>query len=350
MSSEWSGIDSEDFSSYDFIFIANINDIQHDTVNKLKHFVQQGGGLFFFAGEKVNSEVYNASLGELLPLTLKKTVTSDRSENGWTIAPVTGDNPVAKSAKKLNAELMDTARFVRVIDSEPKEGSTVVLSLNKNDMPLLAEKPMGAGKVFFFTSTADIKWTGFPLHPLYLMMVDQIVTNITSDPSSLQFSVGQPAFVRAHKLQAGTSLELENPTGVKSEVKVIAPDNKPAICTFNGEVPGIYNLADKDINIGSIAVNVDASESNVKSIDEKSLTTNLSKVSAEVISGSDNLSAIVKDSRMGVELTKILLYLGIFFFLLQSFLAMLFSKKSSKKEHDISGTLLKSNVAAARRS
>ncbi len=285
-----------DIKDYDLVIMANVERVEKDMADTLASFVKRGGGLVFFAGERVDSESYNKKLGSaganLLPGQLVK-VTSfdDESENSdenedessWTLGTTRSNHVLARLVAMIPEEGRSEARFQRVMEIVPDSNATTILSLSGPNLPLALEKRMGLGSVLLFATTADRAWSNLVIQPLFPMLMQQMVTNLTNRPGT------------------------------------------------------------------SAAQNVDSAEADVKVTEN--LEEALGSVQAKVIATtSDNIAGIVNESRRGMEISRTLLMLALLLFILQGFLAKLFtSRMTSKGESDLQESLRKHTVIAARR-
>ncbi|MEM7393950.1 MAG: hypothetical protein AAF492_16550 [Verrucomicrobiota bacterium] len=100
----------------------------------------------------------------------------------------------------------------------------------------------------------------------------------------------------------------------------------------------------------SIAVNIDPIEANVKVLDPSVLIQKLGSLDVRVIGQNDALAAVVKENRLGRELSRLLLILAALLFLFQCWLARYFTRRMRVgEETDVSESMRKQTLAAARR-
>lgn len=346
-------LDDERLSDFDLVILAGVDDVAPEMVERLHAFVSNGGGLILFAGDKVEPTHYNARFGvddaSLLPGALGERLTIGDGEDAWPLRAGRTDHRLAGVVMSVSQELLDDARFGTVMGINPSRDSQTILKVAKNDAPLLVEKRIGDGTVLFFASSADRSWSDFAVHPLFTMVVQQAVTQLTSQPDARQVEVGNEANLWAPGRLAGSSVKVHGPRDVVSERKITLLNQKP-VCSWLAETPGVYSMAAEGSLPGaSIAVNVNAGESNARIIDSAVLNSNLSPLGASVVTDQSSLSTIIENSRNGRELTTILIVVGIAVFLLQSLLARYFTNRQSKEQNDVGESLQLARVAAARR-
>ncbi|MDP6525991.1 MAG: BatA domain-containing protein [Kiritimatiellia bacterium] len=351
----WQDLPAEDFSQYDVIALANVPSFDEEMGKRLVRFVSRGGGLIVFTGDLVDPEAYNTSLqheGELLlPGELHKAVKSSAggADATWSLGPVRSDHVLARLAKALPQEELDTARFIQSTKVEVGEGGVTILSLTGQDTPLLLEKKTGQGTVLLCTTTADREWSNLAIHPLFPMMMQQAVTYLTSRPGDRQFLVGDPAHIVIDGAEAGTSAVLLDPKGRESSVKLLAREGTVPACPVETEIAGIFEAVVIDKEPSPIAVNIDPMEADVRVLDGAVIERELGGIDVHVVAQGDSLASIVKENRIGRELSRMLLIMAVILFLAQSWLARFFTRRMRTGETDVTESMRKKNVAAARK-
>jgi hypothetical protein len=297
--SDWEELDASTFEEYDLIFLANVEELDlNATALPLKSFVQKGGGLVVFGGDRLDLKKYNENLHgskvNLLPGELVKFSAFDEkaekeeeagAETSWVLAEPISSHILAGLAESIPQEARDTLRFSKTIQVLPDANSTVILSLAGSDSPLVLEKQVDLGSVIFFATTADRDWSNLVVHPLFPMLMQQTITHLTNRST------------------------------------------------------------------GMVKGNLSASESDLSQISAESLEEALASMDAIVIPPeTSNLSGIVKDTRKGTEISRALLILALLIFILQGFLAMTFTKRmTATGDSDLQQSLRKHTVVAARR-
>ena len=347
--------DEKNLDVFDVILLANVADVAPEMADRLKGFVRRGGGLIFFLGDRVDPEVYNERFGSgeggLLPGRLIKIVSAPEGSAGSELAAVKSSHSVAAVIKATSDQVINEARFGSIIQVEPAAGSETILSLAQPAVPLvLSHRVEDGGSVMLFTTSADRSWSNLPTHGFFTMLLQQAVTSLTSDPNARQFNAGEQVELLVTGRQVGDQVKLSAPGGQAIETTVALSGEKP-VCAIEAKGAGFYEApGDANIDTTAVAVNVDASESDVRVIDAGALSSQLDPLGARVVADSAALASAIDSSRNGRELAKFLLLLGVAIFLLQSFLAKYFTNRMSREESDVSATLQMSRVAAARRS
>ena len=248
---------------------------------------------------------------------------------------------------RLSGEVLQSARVEKVLRAEPVAGSETILTVAEIDAPLLLSRDIGAGSVLLFTSS----WNELALHPLYTMLLQQAVTNLTSRPGGLQLTVGEHSDLAVPGREVGESVVLSDPAGKAIDIRLSGATGE-ALAGFDPVGVGVYSIASAGVEKPALAVaaNVDAAESSVRVVDSGILSSTLDPLGVRVVEAGSDLTRAIEDGRRGRELAHWLLWIGIAIFILQSVLAKHFTNKMDREDTaDLSSTLQLSRVAAARR-
>ena len=365
---DWQDVAAENFADYTVIALANVPAVEEDTAGRLSRFVNRGGGLLVFAGDRIDVEAYNTRLRHngsgLLPGKLLEAVSADiapgnnsgsaataddDSQQNWRLGQIHSNHTLAAVARTVPEQQLATAHFNRIMKVRPDGDAVAILSLSDQTLPLLLEKRIGRGSVLMITTTADRQWSNFAIHPLYPMLLQQAVTHLTSRPGEKEFAVGDPGYVTVTGQKADARVTLRTPEGDDRSIRLSMLDTGEVICPIETDLPGIYDVVPSEEATSSMAVNVNPIEADVKVIDPTALAGKLGSVSAEVIADDANLTDIIKESREGMEISRTLLILAMLVFLLQGYLAKRFTRRMGGSETDVMQMVHRQTVVAARK-
>lgn len=338
----------EQLGEYDVILLANAPDVSTEAAGRIKKFVQRGGGLIIFAGDRVDAAQYNERFGKgadgLLPATIGKVVSS---ETGWSIGPVKSEHLLGAVVSRLPEKMRTDASISKIVAAEPATGSETILSLDSG-APLLLSRSVGSGTVLLFTTSADLTWNELPRFPVYTMLMQQAVTNLTSRPDGTLFTVGEDVAIPVEGRQIGENVNLTRPGGEASPL-AITQNGDQTVAKVDFDKLGVYQIpADGTKPAVVVAANVDARESDVRVLDAGAIEKVLGPIGVKVVD--KDLSSVIEKNRSGREISHQLLWIALAVFLLQSILARYFTNKISRDDvPDLTAALQKSRVAAARR-
>jgi hypothetical protein len=265
-------VGAADLAKFPLVVLANVERLSDSSVEKLEKYVDEGGKLLVFLGDKVNPAFYNSTLagpsrlhGGLLPAT----ISGQREEKVGFIGAMNYEHRAlaAFQEPKLGTLLGPSLTFKALKVETPPQA---VLMKSSTGAPLLCEKAFGAGKVLLFTSTCDRDWSDFPIRPAFLLWSRFVAEYLTQTPLSLQsgYSTGDVIRLTPPADEKG-NLWVRKPDGAK----VVAPkaSDGGGAFEFNDTLePGVYTVlrSDQETRVGMFAVNLETYESDLTYLDE----------------------------------------------------------------------------------
>jgi hypothetical protein len=171
-----------DTKPYEALFLLNV---ARPHIFKLIPVLESGRSVFIFLGDRVIPEEYNSF--PLSPWRMREMQETDSLR----IAEIDSSRPILKSISEAGAESLRAASFRRYFKVE---GGTKNLLTLKNKDPLMIEAELGKGKVFLFTSTADLDWNDLPLKAAFLPFIQGMLkeaVGLTDGSSSKGIRIGE---------------------------------------------------------------------------------------------------------------------------------------------------------------
>ncbi len=262
-----SEVASSELKSYPLVVLANVAELSESAVEKLEDYVDGGGKLLVFLGDRVVPDSYNRLLaganrrqGGLLPATIRGVAPKAAGH----IASIQYEHRAlaAFQEPKLGSLLGPGLTFEALeLDAPPQS----VLMKSSNGLPLLCEKSFGKGQVLLFASTCDRDWSDFPIRPGFLVWSRSLAEYLTQSALSLQ---------TGHR--TGDIVRLATPPDDKGVLMVKKPDGTRALAMRASDgsgdfewadtvEPGVYTVlrSDQQTQIGLFAVNLDSYESDL---------------------------------------------------------------------------------------
>ncbi|MEQ9619642.1 MAG: BatA domain-containing protein [Deltaproteobacteria bacterium] len=244
---------NEDLSNYDLIFLANVGDITPRNSEDLESFIESGGTLVIFLGERIRSSSYNTLLKNILPGELLAV-----KDGEFRISPLSAGMFADNIKDKTNQ-----VRVNRYVGTIPSPGSDVIFSISAEE-PFLISKDLGRGSVFLFTSTADASWNNFPITPVFLPVVKKFMDfSGHSNSERRNYIIGETVAIDISPGEGAA--EIINASGDKFEV---GADNPLFAKTY---IPGIYTVTEGGKTSYKFSVNIDPAESNLARITAKEI-------------------------------------------------------------------------------
>ncbi len=328
----WLDLGAERFEEVDVVILANVPDPGETAARRLRDFVERGGGLIVFAGDKLDPAQLNARLGAgaapLLPARVDGFAGDARDRStGWQVGITAAEHPVGQAAALLPADAVEAIRIYRHARLALLPGARMLLSVAESGQPLLAEKQTGTGRVLFFAVPADRDWANLVAHPLYPLLLHTAVAYLTRRDSDRGVTTGDPLVLTLPADSGPGPLALTLPDGARVHVQVSEQAGVKRLEFRYPELPGFYRVEPQPGQGISAAVNVPASESDPAGLDPAALRNALGDLPVTIVGDARNLDQAVRESRVGRELWKALLGLGLALLLTESALAHWFSRR-----------------------
>ena len=185
----------ESLESYHAVVLANVADIPLAFADRLAAYVAAGGGLVIFPGANLRPESYNALLyGKHALLPVSFTPGEGPGSAPRTVVPAE-TNPLG-----LDRDILAGANFQQSVGLEPGDLDHRLVLRYSDGSPALVESEFGLGKVFVFSSTADLAWNDLAIRPAFVPFVNRLLGGIVQNRGrSLNIEAGQ---ILRHRLDA----------------------------------------------------------------------------------------------------------------------------------------------------
>lgn len=320
----------EDFGC---VVLANLPQVSDVEAERLRRYVEAGGGLIVFVGDRTDPASYNAALcpaGEepLLPALLGERV--DAPEGGFRIRSLARQHPAfAGLAEQLDIAPARVSSFLSVTPHEGRDAATVLAELD--DGPLILERKAGAGIVLLVTSSADLDWNNLAARGLFLPLIHQMVYYAArSARASESLLVGSPYVLDLPPSDEPAEVAIHGPRAAGEEGEPAPPDvvtstsadgARKAVFTGTWR-PGLYRAvwqSEGGEQVRHFAVNVDARESDSARIEPEEAARMLAGAACRVVLDPDALASIVRREREGLPLWDYLFALALAFAVAESF-------------------------------
>jgi hypothetical protein len=321
-------LDEHPLDEFEAIYLCNIDRLTLDSVSKLTKYVEAGGGVAFFMGDRSRADFLNQLYAD-----------------GAGIFPVPVEAPVPllvdQSQKSPDMEITDhpifhifagqNNPFVKMVNIEqyfavkkgwkPAEGSaTSVIASVRNGAPLAIDKKFGEGRIVAFLTTAAPHWNNWARdNPSFVVTMleleDYLSAGRQSDPSKeVSAPLAVPVDTQKYQEQVEFLLPVEG-TADKVVIKAQPQEKGPALAMLpDTNIAGIYEVQltanDGTQEVKAVAYNVDAAEGDLKTISREQLASELK----DVVFDFRNVSQLAFDSKdaQGTNLSEPLLYALIF--------------------------------------
>lgn len=195
---------------YRTIYLCNIDRLDDAALEALEKYVQQGGGLAFFVGERTRAEFCNQRLY--------------RDGKGWLPLPLVGSTPLVVDRLERSPDVTVTNHpLFRIFAGErntfltsviieryfktqrdwspPAQSSVRVLARLRNGDPLIVEQTYGKGRVVAVLTTAAPQWNNWGRNPSFVVLALELQAYLGTPPEPEELLVGAPLVLAG--LEAG---------------------------------------------------------------------------------------------------------------------------------------------------
>lgn len=268
---------AQDLSGAD-VLVLNDTRLDGASAERLRRFVEAGGGLLVVLGQEAS---WPRSAADLLPGSLGGV--QDRVEGeGGRLGFLDHDSPVFDVFSEPRSGDFTTARFFRARAFQPSD-SARVLARYDDGSPALVEGRMGTGDVLVWTSTLDQFWNDLALQPVFLPFVHRMVEHLSGRSQVTPWRIaGQVVDLADPKALESAGLASPRAAGLTLGVVPIALSPSGAQVPLSLEGPryltlenrGFYTVRPPGVEPERpffIAVNVDLAESNLDRLDPAEL-------------------------------------------------------------------------------
>jgi Aerotolerance regulator N-terminal len=316
----------------DVVLLLNATAPGRPFADKLRAFVERGGGLFIALGDHVDPDAYNDALARLLPrpLHLLKTAAEPGAPNAEQQAARFGaidwSHPLFRVFTAADREGLQATSAYRYALLRPDSGagSSAIASFD-DGAPALVESRLGAGRVLLCTTSASMAWTDWPIRVSFLPVLQQAVTWLGGALEEKGSAPAQVGDERALVPAAGSAIAaVLGPDGKELPLRrekgpprgAADPAGRPPETTLVAvDSPGIYRVlvasqgdkVPREDPALTFAARLDPKESDLRRVDEAELKARLGGA------GSAQVAASARDAQgpRGTPLWSGLLLLGV---------------------------------------
>ena len=180
------GLTSESLSRTRVVILDDVA-VADQTAARLQTFLAGGGGVLMAIGPRAS---WTPTRGDWLPVAVTATVDRTRGTPAK-LSAIDFGHAVFEPFRAPRSGDFASARFYSYRAVTPTAGSTIVARFDAGE-PALVERPVGRGRVAAWMSTLDLAWNDFPLKPVYLPFVHQMVRRLANyNEPPLWLTVGQ---------------------------------------------------------------------------------------------------------------------------------------------------------------
>lgn len=317
------------------VVLANVVRLNSEQLELLSNFVQNGGALLVSAGNQLDlawyREKFFADGKGLLPLPFHAPQgVVNGTEGVRRIVSQRFDHPALTFFNdRANGDL-STAEIQTwcPLDERTAPGDQrLVLARLDNGEPLLVEHPFGTGVVVQFATSCDADWTNFPLRPVFVPFMQQLVTTLAariSPPRNIL--TGTPAVALLDATEEEVSISVQTPDGSLRSLKTTPQGNRQLARFDETQRPGVYVMSTPAESVIHFAAEASRDESDLTILNADQLNRLADDMGASIISSAQSYLEQDRLRRHGREIWQFALAAVLCFLFLELVLQQRFAQ------------------------
>lgn len=319
--------------SSEVMVVSNYPQFSAKEIESMRNFLNNGGGILFFMGDKMNLQRHNQQFFQpVAGITLGEVIKSKQPpESGFSIRNVDYGHPLFEDIFERGKKEFTSPQIFKGIEFLGRDFISI-MNLS-NGFPFMVEKEVGKGKIICVSTSLQPSWSNFNFSTIFAPLMIRSIEYLSKQD-----------MVQPEKNTVGEKICLQiKPESIQGEFYVQDPGGKRTIVVpklkkdniflelESASNPGIYRFFHNSTPLGLRAVNVDKRESDFKQITQEEIKKVFPSSEVHIIHNIDKLEQAVSKSRFGRELWKEMILLALILLVVEMFLAKSKSNKKSKK-------------------
>jgi hypothetical protein len=309
---EEGGLSNEALAGIDILVLSNVVRLAPMEIDAVSGFVEGGGSVVLFLGNRVDTGAYNRNL---LPVLGDAAIENVYGGEGgyYAIDRFEREHPVFAKFKSDENPFQDI-RFYRFMKVNPGSGSVIARFTDGSPAATQLDD-----RVVVFAFPADDSWTDFPLAAQFLPFIHEVNLFLSSSMGfGENYTVGEEVVVRVARHEGEAALE--GPSGTSLVFPQLVGHGQgyridpPAL-------PGVYFLKSADDTLSVFAVNVETAESDLSKLDEGDMDAEIAGMDIRRIRGAEDLGESISVLRRGRELSHTFIWLALALLLAETVIA-----------------------------
>ncbi|MBU1651125.1 VWA domain-containing protein, partial [bacterium] len=324
--------DVQQLSMFDVIIFNDPPTFTSAQRNRLKHFMEMGGGVMLLPGDIMDAAQINRSLLEDIkaPLWGEKTTAKPGQTAFRTWKEADFNDVIFKGIFREGGKPVYPKFYQTVALTQSPE---TIISFD-NGAPFLAAKKIGEGQLFLCSSSPDPGWSDWSNRGIFAPLLHRIVLLLAGQGNGKCFALeAGDDFILDAKPEMGSAVELSQQSGTSVKLPLLTLGRQAVFQQKAMNPVGAYTVASDQLD-ALCAVNMPESEADLKRIDIEAQFLDWFEVGA-IICQPDEILTKVQHSRYGRELWKTALLFGVLLLIGESALGRAWSKESGRPETTI---------------
>ena len=330
---------NETLDGFPVIFLCNAMPMAGPALANVEEYARRGGVVAIFPGDRASVADYAAWAS--LPAKVEKIVDiTDKAERQGLVLLEPLDALFA--GLRLPPGISPSATIHRRIGFGALQAESKNLIGASAEIPFLASRKFGEGRVLMFAVSADRQWSDLPLSPFFLPIVHQTVrfaAGVGRDKIQVMPASSFLLSDVVSKVPDGSSLI--GPEGetllIRRVQKQGGRQDEVSLFVDNVIKPGYYGLAQSGQTAAEplMAVNVDRSESDLKPLKPEEVPAILGIKNVTVVTERQELDRLIQEHRIGRPMSEVTMWLILILGIVEVYMA----NRASRRRTTLSETL-----------
>ncbi len=306
-----SDLNPDELAAVDVLLLCDLERLTREQTSTVDEFVQAGGGLVIFPASTADLKYYNQNLlPNLLPVLIKDALGSAADKrNFYQLDAEASTHPIF--AGLLGTTREDAPHFFAHF-SLAAGNYLQALAYFDDGHIALASGWHGQGRTALAAFPLSMEWNDLALRGLFAPLLQRLVREFSQHPDRyVTYLVGQTAYRNLGDLPLDAVLTAETPGGERLRLQPERVDER-----YRWKVPhlheaGIWRIKDGERLVDSFPVNIDARESDLRSIGRETLERVFSADDLHFLQSGEAQRLQVLGNRYGRELWREFLALAL---------------------------------------
>jgi hypothetical protein len=293
-----------DFST---VFLVDALPLGGQAILALEQYVRQGGVLAIFAGDRATTADYAA--WTILPAKPASIVDRPAGDRVRTLRLVAERDPLFADFT-LPPGAVPTLAIQRHLAWTTLEPEATAIIQAGNDLPFLAGRTVGKGRVLLCAVSADRHWSNLPITSFFLPLVHQVVQYGAGLGREPLFAWLEPSLPLSRLLpDFGANDRLLSPAGAMVAARPVRTGTETVIQADGFEEPGVYaHVPAAGTPRPGLALNWRRDESDLNPVDPSVIRGVTGFRALRLARDPEELQRQIEEQRRGRPLTEVLLW------------------------------------------
>ncbi len=318
-----------DVDKYAAVIFTGVGRINRAHGDKLRRYLESGGGVLIFAGERINPKQFNfafydrASRTSMLPAEIREVEGDvERPKEIWNLRVRQPGHPLLAPLRGVSDSLFGPVQVYRRFSVDLSTMAPGASLIDYSDgKPAVLEKRVGAGRLILVTTSAYSSWTDFPLRAAFIPFTHLAIYHMARIESGALSHIVDSAVIFRNIAR----LDVTSPDGQKTSVEAETSSHGRDGFFRSTGLPGVYKALlerpDGSKSEEAFSVNVNPDESSQTRLPEDEVADVFEPVQLVRVDEVDRVKSAILTARRGTKLWDLCFYLVILLLIAESILA-----------------------------